>query len=251
MNNFTHDYYKYFLETLAAKYKFITFKKGKELFTSGEPAYGHVIMRHDIDLDLQPAAEMAKIEQDFGINSTYFIQIRCPLYNPFDNNSMEYIQQIIYCGHQMGLHFDCAIYPDNQKEELNSLIEREIALFKSFYRQPLIAVSFHRPGAFELNDIKLNNYPNTYENIFLDYFSYFSDSRSIWAKGNPLDSKEFNEGHNLHLCIHPVWWSKNAGTPFSKLENVVVKANRKAEEYLSANCSVWHEGIAHNVRGRA
>ncbi|MFC1872251.1 hypothetical protein ACFLYV_00810 [Chloroflexota bacterium] len=245
MKQFTYDYYRYFLEKLLKKYKFISFNEGKILYLHKElddNQYSHLIMRHDIDMDLSVATALAKVEMEYNIKATYFILLKCPIYNVFSKENSEYIEQIIAYGHRLGLHFDASVYTGISIDNIESLIDDECDIFMSFFKQPLESISFHRPGPLELSNINLHKYPNTYENMFIDYFSYFSDSRSKWARGNPLNSTEFHEGKNLHLCLHPVWWSDGVGTPFKRLTDVVDRINARTDSYLKKNCIVWEEG---------
>lgn len=242
MKQFTYEYYRYILEQLLKKYKFISFSEGKKLFLNGEINNFHLTMRHDIDMDLSAAVKLAKIESEIGIQSTYFIMVRCPIYNIFSQMDSEYIMQILSYGHHLGLHFDCAIYPDISINYIESFIDKECNILKLIFDQEIDTISFHRPGPIALNDVTLKKYLNTYEKVFLEYFSYFSDSRSKWAKGNPLDSIEFKEGKNLHLCLHPVWWNELENTPYSRLTGVVDRVNNRTETYLDTNCAVWKEG---------
>ena len=44
----------------------------------------------------------------FGIQSTYFIMLRSPVYNLFSRENSEYLKKIIGFGHHIGLHYDDA-----------------------------------------------------------------------------------------------------------------------------------------------
>lgn len=40
-----------------------------------------VILRHDVDADLEAAVAMAEIERDLGLTTTYFLMLASPLYS--------------------------------------------------------------------------------------------------------------------------------------------------------------------------
>ena len=65
-----------------------------------------VIMRHDVDMDLNKALRMAVFENQLGITSTYYVLISSDFYNAFSKNSVNIMKQIMNLGHDIGLHFD-------------------------------------------------------------------------------------------------------------------------------------------------
>ena len=83
--------------------------EGKKIVGADRPL---VIMRHDIDMDLEAALKISSLEKDLGIHSTYFFMVCCPLYNVFSSNGAEQVKEILAAGHHFGLHFDCALYQD-------------------------------------------------------------------------------------------------------------------------------------------
>jgi len=65
-----------------------------------------VILRHDVDYSLEKALELARFEKSIGIQSTYFLLLSSDLYNIASKKSLNYINEIIGLGHEIGLHFD-------------------------------------------------------------------------------------------------------------------------------------------------
>jgi hypothetical protein len=235
-HSFTLSYYEEFLSRLAEVYRFVTFQEGK---TDAAPP--RLILRHDIDMSLESAIEMSSREKKLGISATYFFMVRCPLYNVFSRSGAEQVKRILETGH-LGLHFDCSIYDDISMENLSRYVLKESALLEAFFDRPVEAVSFHRPGTLELSGVELDKWPNSYEKVFLEKFEYFSDSRSRWARGNPLDSEAFMKKKNLHILVHPEWWAAAPATPYERLTSVLQDIERRSEEYISENCDVWKEG---------
>lgn len=234
---FTLSYYEGFLRRLSEIYHFITFREGEKNHASSR-----LILRHDIDMDLESALRMSSIENRLGIRATYFFMVRCPLYNVFAGGGSEQVKQVLANGHHFGLHFDCALYEDISADNLSHYISKECQLLEEFFAHPVEAISFHRPGRLELSGIELEKWPHTYERVFLEKFKYFSDSRGIWAYGNPLESEAFLNRENLHILVHPVWWTSSPMSPYEKLVSLVQQLNHQAEQYISENCQVWNEG---------
>lgn len=115
-------------------------------------------------------------------------------------------------------------------------------MLESFFDHPIEAVSFHRPGSLELSGLELEKLPNSYEMIFREKFEYFADSRGNWARGNPLESEAFSKKKNLHICVHPIWWTIEPKTPYECLVNLVQRIDDRGKQYLSENCTVWNVG---------
>lgn len=237
--NFTYNYYKEFVSRLREAYSFTTFQEGKKITRVGGPL---VIMRHDIDIDLEAALRMSSIEHDLGIHSTYFFLVRCPLYNVFSGDGAGQVREILSAGHHFGLHFDCALYPDISAGNLNYYISRECRLLEQFFDHSVEAVSFHRPGHLELSGIELEKWPHSYEKVFLEKFEYFSDSRGNWARGNPLESEAFFKRKNLHILVHPLWWAEVPMTSYECLVSLTQQIGNRTEQYISENCQVWNDG---------
>jgi hypothetical protein len=235
-HSFTLGYYEEFLRRLGEVYRFVTFREGKADCTPPR-----LILRHDIDMSLGPAVEMSAVEKELGVRATYFFMVRCPLYNVFSQSGSEQVKEILEGG-QLGLHFDCSTYADISVASLSRYVARECRLLEGFFDRTVEAVSFHRPGRLELSGVELEGWPNSYEKVFLEKFSYFSDSRGKWARGNPLDSAAFAGRENLHILVHPVWWAASPATPYERLTSVVQGIKDRSEEYISGDCQVWNEG---------
>lgn len=107
--DFTHTSYKQMLHALAtAGYTFSRFPQAPTNMAWATP---FVLLRHDVDLDLEAALAMAHIEAEMGIASTYFVMVRTQFYNVFSQAGSHYVRTILDLGHDIGLHFDCAAYP--------------------------------------------------------------------------------------------------------------------------------------------
>ena len=126
-----------------------------------------IIIRHDIDLDLDAALEMAKIEAELDMKAVYFIWITSPFYNIFENRYKNIIMKIVELGHEIGLHYDETSYMCDSREELISYIDKESNLIKTYFDLDIRTVSFHRPSQYILNsDLKCGKYINTYSKKF-------------------------------------------------------------------------------------
>lgn len=244
---FTYLRYKDILTNLKKSYRFIGFPEGKETTLSlderNRTSQPLCILRHDIDVDPQAALPLSLIEADMNTQATYFFMVRCPIYNVFSPDNVRVVKQILDSGHHLGLHFDCTMYPELSEDNISSYISGEIELLEKFFKDKVEVVSFHRPGNMELQGIELDLWPNTYERIFREKFQYFSDSRSRWARGNPIESREFINRNNLHILVHPIWWGEDSLIPVQHLVDAVKNIKARAEQYMQDDIKVWKDSL--------
>lgn len=67
------DYVRLLSELEKAGYSCAAFPAAEELLKRNKK---FVLMRHDVDMDLGKALELAEIEKSFGILATYFFMLR-------------------------------------------------------------------------------------------------------------------------------------------------------------------------------
>jgi hypothetical protein len=169
-----------------------------------------LIMRHDVDVSLHRALVMARMERQAGIAATYMIIPNALLYSIEDDGSVAILQDILFLGHEIGLHFDLSESERNSMSSTESLTDKiesacvqlELALGGARVR----SISFHRPTPQCLNGpLLVAGKVNAYAK---DIFSaaYLSDSRGAWRSGEPV-STLLSPGVNLvQLLTHPIWW---------------------------------------------
>lgn len=182
------------------------------------------ILRHDVDVSVDCALQMAQVEKEFGVRSIYFFLLTSPLYNLLSKETAKQVRAIYELGHEVGLHFDPDAYSvdafDRVQDEMNTLVS-----YYPFANSTWI--SFHRPGvkAGQLSELTLpGGIRHTYEAQFFAGLAYFSDSRGGWGRGNPVESEEFRLGKCMQVLTHPVWWVMPGQTPQEKLEQFVTAA---------------------------
>lgn len=137
--NFT---YKSFIELInllkVMNYQFTNYKEYKKV---NKP----VIFRHDIDNSLEKALEIARIEHDNKIKSTYFVLLSTDFYNIFSKKSNAILREIINLGHEIGLHFDEKRYEINSSSDLEHYIKYEQDILQRALNIKINCVSMHRP----------------------------------------------------------------------------------------------------------
>lgn len=169
-----------------------------------QPEKRCLYIRHDVDLSLEHAAEMARAEAELGVASTYFVLTSTDMYNPASARSRELMAEIVECGHEIGLHFDATQY---RESELDAAAERECEILATLTRRPVDTISFHRPAPELLNlTRRFAGRRHTYEPAFFSDIAYISDSNGGWHHGHPLDHAAIAAGTAIQLLTHPIWW---------------------------------------------
>src|SRR5439155_17171539 len=78
----------------------------------------YIALRHDIDFAPSYSLEMAELEHEAGVRSTFFVLVDGQFYNPLQSEVIRQIRQIHSLGHEIGLHFavSSAVHADIGKE---------------------------------------------------------------------------------------------------------------------------------------
>lgn len=200
-----------------------------------QDSYRSVILRHDIDFSLKTALQLAELEYKQGIQSTYFILLATPFYNPFHRKSRNIIETIRDMGHAIGLHFDEANYFISNKEELINHVEREIAILSKGLDMDIKSVSMHRPSKWVLEaDVHFPSVINSYSKEFFKDFKYLSDSRMNWREDvyQVIQSDLYDR---LHILTHPIWYGEKERSMKEILLELIEEQKSKCYENVREN----------------
>nr|MBQ4456676.1 hypothetical protein [Clostridia bacterium] len=168
------------------------------------------ILRHDIDNDIEKALELAKVEEELGVKSTYFTLVTSDFYNVFSAKSEKLLRAIADCGHDVGLHFDEVRYPDiRTPEDARERILEETRLLSLATGKPVDTVSMHRPSKMMLEaDLEIPGMINSYGQVYFKGFKYVSDSRRRWRE--PVEEiVKAKTYERLHILTHAIWYNEN------------------------------------------
>lgn len=178
----------------------------------------HVFLRHDVDLCLERAAQLANVEREEGVKSTYYVLLNTEFYNPFSCEGRGAIRDILSCGHRIGLHFDAAHYPDHP-DTLSEAAARECDLLEKVVEAPIDSISFHRPTRSLQGRVgTIAGRAHAYEPRFFNVLPYYTDSQGAWRFGHPLDDARVQAGKAMQLVTHPIWWVEEGTGVIDKLE---------------------------------
>jgi len=214
-NDFTISKYKEMLMLALKKSTFIGF--------NDHLAKKSIILRHDIEFSLPIAYEMAKIENELGINSTYFLQLHCEFYNTLDKDSYNIVSNILKLGHNLGLHFDAHFWDVTNEEQLEKYLCFDKQILEAYFNIKLDVFSFHNTNKFILSceKDKYCNMTNVYSKYFKEKIGYCSDSTGYWRFENLHERLKDAKDDHLQVLIHDGMWQDEILPPRRRIYKVI------------------------------
>jgi hypothetical protein len=169
------------------------------------PADGaYVILRHDIDYSVAKAREMALVEHEEGIRSTYLVLFTSPYYNLLQEENRRLVSDIAGLGHEVGLHFDYDACAATDQDGRAAEFTRFVRLLEAQTGVTVTSTAQHNPSMTS-GRLSMSGYRDAYAAEYFREIGYLSDSRRLF--GAP-DVRAFLRQHaRCQLLIHPLWWS--------------------------------------------
>lgn len=191
-----------------------------------------IYLRHDIDIDLKFALQIARLEKQENISSVFFVALRSPFYNALDLRNIQVVNEIHGLGHVIAPH---VLLPTDT--DLTESVEFDLKLMEDVY--PFVnrhLVSVHSPIDFEqLKGLKhIAGIERVYGPVMSQQLFYFSDSGCCWRFGHPCDAQAYVEHRPIQLLTHPFWWVQEGDTPIQKLHNYFMDRQRGFVKEYSA-----------------
>jgi hypothetical protein len=149
----------------------------------GDPERGDLFLRHDVDLSLAAALELARLEAEEGVEATYFLMTTSDFYNLSSPTGEAALRELRSLGHAVGLH---ARWPGARLDERFDPVFAWHNPEPDFMAAPV-------PGAI-----------NVMEPRFAA--NYRSDSNQHWREGCPHEQLADGRFDWLQLLVHPEIW---------------------------------------------
>jgi hypothetical protein len=149
------------------------------------PEADDLLLRHDVDLSLDAAVQMAEVEAEAEAWSTWFLMTRSVFYNLDSSEGERAIARLRDLGGRIAHH---AVWPN-------------VDLDERF--EPVVA--WHNPEA-EFMSAAVEGATNVMTSPWFDPDHYRSDSNQRWRHDCPHDRLERGEFEWLQLLIHPEIW---------------------------------------------
>ena len=169
-----------------------------------------IILRHDVDFDIKAAYNLSQIEKRYGIESTYFIRITGPYYNPLFKENRKMLGEMANDNFELGLHFDPTVYNTKFDDDLKEKAEFEVKVLESITLHEVESISLHNPsvhGQYLLFD----GYKNGYDTRIFSDDSYLSDSRMSFRGKDPYEFVKNAKNRPVQITLHPIHYSEDGG----------------------------------------
>ena len=150
-----------------------------------EPKPGDLFLRHDVDLSLEAARAMARLERELGAHATYFMLTESVFYNLESALGRETIAELRDLGHAVGLH---AVHPRAARDDRFDAV-----------------VAWHNPDPDYVHE-PVSGMVNVMQAPWFTKGRYRSDSNQHWREGCPHDELRTGAFEWLQLLVHPEIW---------------------------------------------
>jgi hypothetical protein len=229
LRDFTLHTYKKLLEALIeAGYEFQTVEQYIK-----SPSNACVIIRHDSDFWPMNDLNMAKIEYEFKVQSTYYFRVP-NTYKPL------IIKEISDLNHEIGYHYEDLVRTSGNVTMALKTFEQNLGLLRSLY--PVKTISRHGRPLSTIDSLSMwndVNYKKSYEllgEVYLDIdysdILYLTDNGSRWNghKSNIRD-KVAHSNHQLDV--------------YSTFDLIEAIKQQKTPKILILNCHAgrWNNNL--------
>jgi hypothetical protein len=177
-------------------------------FFEGRPEPGDLFLRHDVDLMLEAAVELAELEAQEGVHATYFLMTESVFYNLASHEGRAALERLRELGHRVGLH---AVWPRAELEERFDPV-----------------VAWHNPDPDYVSR-PLDGLVNVMAPPWFSRETYRSDSNQRWRSGCPHEELASGSFEWLQLLTHPEIWVYGGAT---MRESMLSMLDRERERRL-------------------
>lgn len=204
---------------------------------AGQPG---IILRHDVDLDMDAAWRLAEIEAEAGIRSTFFFLVTAETYNVAAPSSRAILRRMADDGFEVALHFDPQVYSEADDQALAAHARAEGDILAGIIGAPVNSVSLHNPSVHG-RYLLLDGWANAYDPAIFAPDRYLSDSRMSFGR-NPLGFIAEGRTRTLQLLLHPLHYTP-AGLRYpGPMLNYLEAAARRVNTMFSVN-SAYRERV--------
>jgi hypothetical protein len=177
-----------------------------------EPRSGDVLLRHDVDLSLDAALQMAELEASAEVAATYFLMTQSVFYNLDSPEGTRAINRLRELGHGVGLH---AVWPGADRDDRFDPV-----------------VAWHNPDPDYMSH-PVDGLVNVMQPPWFDPDHYRSDSNQQWRHGCPHPQLAAGEFEWLQLLTHPEIWVYPGATMRESMLAMLEAERERRLEFLA------------------
>jgi peptidoglycan/xylan/chitin deacetylase (PgdA/CDA1 family) len=208
------------MDSVKNKYYFGTFSEFPKLMKIKKI----ILLRHDVDISLDCALKLAKLEHEHGLKATYFILLHSEYYNALSESNQIKIKEISDLGHEIGLHYDTNFLSKNNKNAILQ-IKQESEILSNLIGKKIKSIAQHNTSISSSLNIESNpDFIDPRSVDILQKIMYISDSGHYWREG--CMCKHINKHEKLQILTHPIWWNDDSRTiekSFEQFKNDQIK----------------------------
>lgn len=190
-----------------------------------------IILRHDIDLSVEDAYELAQIEKREQVSSTFFFLTNSHFYNLFSEINQSKLKWLVDNGFEIGLHFDPMFYGNVSMSQLEKYVTMECDLIYHITGKPVESISLHNPSIHNTFPL-FKNYINAYDSEYFSEETYLSDSCMDFRNNNPYTFVEQNSSDLIQILLHPCHYQSKAPKMIDILEKTVFDYSKELDEMM-------------------
>jgi len=179
-----------------------------------EPEPGTVLLRHDVDLSLDAALHVARLERGRGATATYFLMTESVFYNLGSEHGRRVLRELRDLGHAVGLH---AVYPRASHDDRFDAV-----------------LAWHNPDPEYVHE-PVGGFVNVMQPPWFTKGRYRSDSNQHWREGCPHEQLARGELEWLQLLVHPEIWVYEGETMRETMEAMLDAKHGEWLEQLAAD----------------
>lgn len=167
-----------------------------------------ILIRHDVDVSLEWALEMAHVEYELGICTTYFVRVHSTRYNLFDRYNYWRLHELKNKHFEVGMHQEVVNFAKTSNEAI-ILLKREKRVIESILGCDVNGVATHIPSHNLLSITpeilsQTGFYYVADGEVFNSNAIFVSDSNNHWKKYSFKEA--LLNSDKILANIHPVWW---------------------------------------------
>jgi hypothetical protein len=221
-------------------------------FAARVPDERILVLRHDIDFSPSMALEMGTMENALGITATYFVALHLP-YNPHYQPHARALHELVRMGHEIGLHYDAAVYDGYTMEETLSLLDKHVKDLVEICGAQIKSIAMHNPSCANGGDpfASHDRYVNAYAPWLMRQTVYLSDSCRAWRQGG-LQACFDHNCQRVYLLIHPELWCHTVmSNRLAFLTSLRAELSQEDKAYFDCVERIWRDhagGKEHDAR---
>jgi len=190
-----------------------------------------LLLRHDIDASPRHALAMAELEKRLGVQSSYYVLMHSPYYNPAAAPHWDALHGIVELGFEVGLHYETDFFESRDQDPLRGVLD-DVAALEKILGIRIASVSQHKPASNTFLEELNRHYVDAYNHDLMKNVFYISDSGFKWRGKSLFDVLGAED--RIHALIHPLTWSFGDADMAATYRRLASQLERETRESLES-----------------